>query len=155
MNKEKKHEGGRPAKDREKVKSGTLKIHVSDAEMSQLKLKANQWDVTVSQYVCDAALRHKVSKMIITNNSDLALLNKIGVNVNQIARQLNSSRSYRECFGVSPMREGETLTALKVLQSQRRAADGSARGVCPRADGQDFGLRVRADEGFLDARVGR
>lgn len=123
----KKHAGGRPAKDSDKVKSSTLKIRVSDAEMRQLKSKAAQFDVTVSQYVRDAALLHNITKMIITNNSDLNLLtaevNKIGINLNQIARRLNASKSYRECFGVSPMREDEVAISLKILQSQLAKID--------------------------------
>ena len=76
--------------------------------------------VSVSQYIRDAVLKYLVTKMIITNNRDLNLLtaevNKIGCNVNQIARRLNASKSYRECFGVTPMRESEVLSELRDLQ---------------------------------------
>lgn len=76
--------------------------------------------VSVSQYIRDAVLKYLVTKMIITNNRDLNLLtaevNKIGCNVNQIARRLNASKSYRECFGVTPMREFEVLSELRDLQ---------------------------------------
>ncbi len=65
--------------------------------------------------------------MIITNNSDLNLLtaevNKTGINLNQIARRLNASKSYRECFGVSPMREAEVLSELKDLQTKFASID--------------------------------
>ncbi len=83
--------------------------------------------MTVSQYLRDAALNHEVRKMIITNNSDLNLLtaevNKTGINLNQIARRLNASKSYRECFGVSPMREAEVLSELKDLQTKFASID--------------------------------
>ena len=110
MKNDKKHAGGRPVLSEKKRKS-----------------RADAFGVTVSQYLRDAALTHRVTKMIITNNSDLARLtaeaNKIGVNVNQIARRLNASKSYRECFGVTPMCEDEVVISLKVLQSQLAKID--------------------------------
>lgn len=127
MKNDKKHAGGRHALSEKKRKSSTLKVRVNDEEMSKIKSKANQWGVTVSQYLRDAALKHEVTKMIITNNSDLNLLtaevNKIGCNLNQIARRLNASASYRECFGVTPMREAEVLAELKYLQFKFASID--------------------------------
>lgn len=127
MKNDKKHAGGRPVLCEKKRKSSTVKVRVSDEEMSKIKSKANQWGLTVSQYLRDAALTHRVTKMIITNNSDLNLLtaevNKVGINVNQIARRLNSSKGYRECFGVSSMREDDVVISLKVLQSQLAKID--------------------------------
>lgn len=127
MRKEKKHAGRRPASSERNRKSSTVKIRVTDSEAAAIKLKANQWGLTVSQYLRDAALNHKVKKMIITNNRDLNLLtaevNKIGCNLNQIARRLNSSKGYRECFGVTPMREGEVLAELKDLQFKFASID--------------------------------
>ncbi|HEO3627718.1 TPA: plasmid mobilization relaxosome protein MobC [Streptococcus agalactiae] len=127
MNNDKKHAGKRPALSERKRKSGTVKIRVSESEAEAIKSKANQWGVTVSQYLRDAALNHEVRKMIITNNSDLNLLtaevNKIGINLNQIARRLNASTSYRECFGVSPMQEAEVLSELKDLQTKFASID--------------------------------
>ena len=127
MNNDKKHAGKRPALSERKRKSGTVKIRVSESEAEAIKSKANQWGVTVSQYLRDAALNHEARKMIITNNSDLNLLtaevNKIGINLNQIARRLNASTSYRECFGVSPMQEAEVLSELKDLQTKFASID--------------------------------
>lgn len=127
MKNDKKQAGKRPALSEKKRKSGTVKIRVSESEAAAIKSKANQWGVTVSQYLRDAALNHEVKKMIITNNSDLNLLtaevNKIGINLNQIARRLNASTSYRECFGVSPMQEAEVLSELKDLQTKFASID--------------------------------
>lgn len=127
MRKDKKHAGRRPASSKRNRKSSTVKIRVTDSEAAAIKSKANQWGLTVSQYLRDAALRHRVTKMIITNNSDLNLLtaevNKVGINLNQIARRLNAGASYRECFGVSSMREGEVLAELKDLQSKFASID--------------------------------
>lgn len=127
MNNDKKHAGKRPALSERKRKSGTVKIRVTESEAEAIKSKANQWGVTVSQYLRDAALNHEVRKMIIMNNSDLNLLtaevNKIGINLNQIARRLNASTSYRECFGVSPMQEAEVLSELKDLQTKFASID--------------------------------
>lgn len=127
MKNDKKHAGGRPVLSEKKRKSSTVKVRVSDEEMSKIKSRADTFGVTVSQYLRDAALTHRVTKMIITNNSDLARLtaeaNKIGVNVNQIARRLNASKNYRECFGVTPRREDEVVISLKVLQSQLAKID--------------------------------
>lgn len=98
MKNNKKHAGGRPALSEEKKKSSTVKVRVSRYEMDAIKSKADAFDVTMSQYLRDAALNHEVKKMIITNNCDLNLLtagvNKIGCNLNQIARRLNASESY-------------------------------------------------------------
>ena len=127
MKNDKKHAGKRPALSERNRKSGTVKIRVTESEAVAIKSKANQWGVTVSQYLRDAALNHEVRKMIITNNSDLNLLtaevNKIGINLNQIARRLNASKSYRECFGVSPIREAELLSELKDLQTKFASID--------------------------------
>ncbi|WP_311497658.1 plasmid mobilization protein [uncultured Mobiluncus sp.] len=127
MKKDKKHAGKIPASSERKRKSGTVKIRVTESEAAAIKSKANQWGVTVSQYLRDAALNHEVHKMIITNNSDLNLLtaevNKVGINLNQIARRLNASESYRKCFGVSPMREAEVLSELKDLQTKFASID--------------------------------
>lgn len=127
MKNDKKQAGKRPALSEKKRKSGTVKIRVSESEAEAIKSKANRWGVTVSQYLRDAALNHEVRKMIITNNSDLNFLtaevNKIGINLNQIARRLNASKSYRECFGVSPMREAEVLSELKDLQTKFASID--------------------------------
>uniref|UniRef100_UPI0023F6A701 hypothetical protein n=1 Tax=Olegusella massiliensis TaxID=1776381 RepID=UPI0023F6A701 len=41
----------------------------------------------------------------------------------QIARRLNASASYRECFGVTPMREAEVLAELKYLQFKFASID--------------------------------
>lgn len=122
MKNDKKHAGGRPALSEEKKKSSTVKVRVSGYEMDAIKSKADAFGVTVPQYLRDAALNHEVKKMIITNNRDLNLLtadvNKIGCNLNQIARRLNASKSYRECFGVMPIHEDEVVILLKVLHSQ-------------------------------------
>lgn len=127
MKSDKKHAGGRPALSEEKKKSSTVKVRVSGCEMDAIKSKADALGVTVSQYLRDAALKHEVKKMIITNNRDLNLLtaevNKIGCNLNQIARRLNASASYRECFGVTPMREAEVLAELKYLQFKFASID--------------------------------
>lgn len=127
MKKDKNHAGKIPASSERKRKSGTVKIRVTESEAEAIKSKANQWGVTVSQYLRDAALNHEVKKMIITNNRDLNLLtaevNKIGCNLNQIARRLNASASYRECFGVTPMRESEVLAELKSLQLKFSSID--------------------------------
>ena len=127
MRKDKKHAGRRPASSERNRKSSTVKIRVTDFEAAAIRSKANQWGLTVSQYLRDAALNREMRKMIITNNSDLNLLtaevNKVGINLNQIARRLNASASYRECFGVSSMREGEVLAELKDLQSKFASID--------------------------------
>lgn len=127
MKNDKKHAGGRPVLSEKKKKSSTVKVRVSGYEMDAIKSKADAFGVTVSQYLRDAALNHKVKKMIITNNRDLNLLtaevNKIGCNLNQIARRLNASKGYRECFGVSSMREAEVLAELKDLQSKFASID--------------------------------
>lgn len=127
MRKDKQHAGRRPASSERNRKSSTVKIRVTDFEVAAIRSKANQWGLTVSQYLRDAALNREMRKMIITNNSDLNLLtaevNKVGINLNQIARRLNSSKGYRECFGVSSMREGEVLAELKDLQSKFASID--------------------------------
>lgn len=127
MKNDKKHAGKSPALSERKRKSGTVKIRVTESDAEAIKSKANQWGVTVSQYLRDAVLNHEVRKMIITNNSDLNLLtaevNKIGINLNQIARRLNASKSYRKCFGVTPMRESEVLSELKDLQTKFASID--------------------------------
>ena len=97
MKKDKKHAGKIPASSERKRKSGTVKIRVTESEAEAIKSKANQWGVTVSQYLRDAALNHEVKKMIITNNRDLNLL--------------------------TPMRESEVLAELKSLQLKFSSID--------------------------------
>ena len=56
MKKDKKHAGKIPASSERNRKSGTVKIRVTESEAEAIKSKANQWGVTVSQYLRDAAL---------------------------------------------------------------------------------------------------
>ena len=87
----------------ENHKSGTVKVHVTESESLAVKSKANQWGVTMSQYIRDAALNHRLQKMIITNNFNLNLLtahvNWLGLIINHIARWLNAGDKYRDPFG--------------------------------------------------------
>ena len=92
-------------------------IRVTVAERERVEMKATAAEMTVSQYTRRAVLKTRIAPR--RSSADQALLvelNSIGVNLNQIAKRVNSGRQLSPEFPV-------VLAELKALI--RKINDGS------------------------------
>ena len=71
-------------------------VRVTSAEREKIEAKASEAGLTVSEYSRRAILKSRIKPQQGTVNADPALLlelNRIGVNLNQIALKVNAGRS--------------------------------------------------------------
>lgn len=112
MSRQKKHTGRSGELGRLRDKS--LHIRVSSEEMKQLEDKAKSKRTSTAKYCRDALLYEKVHKANIKEQTELLnQLNKIGVNLNQIAHRINRG----ELFIVQEFLE--LLQSFKTLKKQQ------------------------------------
>nr|WP_244600816.1 plasmid mobilization relaxosome protein MobC [Agrobacterium sp. LAD9] len=112
----------------------TLKIRLSDAELASVKVAAGEAGMTVSAFVRSLSLEGAGVRPIF-NASDRAALSilyenmrKIGVNLNQVARAINSGRAVHPEEVAIALRNVELIAtgvAVELRNSARRA--GNAR----------------------------
>ena len=89
---------GRPQKQEHEKLSETVKLRLTLAEHEHVRSVAADAGVTVSDYLRRRACGYRVPTVVSRQRSDPAVLselNRIGVNLNQIARNLNSDRPLR------------------------------------------------------------
>jgi hypothetical protein len=84
-----KNKGGRPEKAIKKNK--LLGVKCSDFEQAEIQLKAKQYNLTVSQYLRELGLKHKVSIKTLPREviAFQIQLNNLGSILNQIAKKRN------------------------------------------------------------------
>lgn len=88
----------RPTKDANEKLSETVKLRMTVAEHEHVRVQARVAGVTVSDYLRRRAVGYIVPEVPASRRADLSLvneLNRIGVNMNQIARTLNAGRPER------------------------------------------------------------
>ncbi len=112
----------------------TVKIRLSDAELASVKVAAGEAGMTVSAFVRSLSLQGAGVRPIF-NDSDRAALSilyenmrKIGVNLNQVARAINSGRAVHPEEVMITLRNVElvaTGVAVELRNTARRA--GNAR----------------------------
>jgi len=90
---------GRPRKSSEERRSREIKITVTDAELAALKRRAKQAGMPLARF-----LRETGSKAQVVNRTDwrraVYELNRIGNNLNQVARWCNTYKGAAEAAGV-------------------------------------------------------
>ena len=97
-----------------KLRDRSLHIRVSSEEMKQLEDKATSQRTSTAKFCRDALLYKKVHKANIKQQTELLnQLNKIGVNLNQIAHRINKG----ELFIIEEFQE--ILTSFKTLKKQQ------------------------------------
>lgn len=97
-----------------KVRNKQLHIRLDEDEFKQLEDKAKLKRTSTAKYCRDALLYEKVHKANIKEQTELLnQLNKIGVNLNQIAHRINSG----ELFIVQEFQE--LLQSFKTLKKQQ------------------------------------
>lgn len=97
-----------------KLRDRSLHIRVNDEELKQLEEKAKFKRSSIAKYCRDALLYEKTHKANIKEQTELLnQLNKIGVNLNQIAHRINSG----EVFIVKEFQE--ILQSFKTLKKQQ------------------------------------
>ena len=97
-----------------KVRNKQLHIRLDEDELKQLEDKAKSKRTSTAKYCRDALLYEKVHKANIKEQTELLnQLNKIGVNLNQIAHRINKG----ELFIVQEFIE--LLQAFKTLRKQQ------------------------------------
>lgn len=112
----------------------TVKIRLSDAELASVKAAAGEAGMTVSAFVRSLSLEGAGVRPIF-NDSDRAALSilyenmrKIGVNLNQVTRAINSGRAVHPEEVLIALRNVELIAtgvAVELRNSARRA--GNAR----------------------------
>jgi len=89
---------GRPKLDPEEKRSEKLQTHLTPSEATLIKLKCSMSDMSVSQFLRDLALDKEIDTS--ANPEELkkirAELGKIGSNINQIAKAVNSGEEFDE-----------------------------------------------------------
>ena len=96
------------------IRDRQLHIRVSSEELKQLEDKAKSKRTSTAKYCRDALLYEKVHKANIKEQTELLnQLNKIGVNLNQIAHRINKG----EIFIVQEFLE--LLQSFKTLRKQQ------------------------------------
>lgn len=97
-----------------KVRNKQLHIRLDEDEFKQLEDKAKSKRTSTAKYCRDALLYEKIHKANIKEQTELLnQLNKIGVNLNQIAHRINSG----ELFIVQEFQE--LLQSFKTLKKQQ------------------------------------
>lgn len=90
--------GGRPKLDPEEKRSKLLKSYVTPEEYTLIRMKCNMAGMTASDFLRDLALDKEIDTS--ANPDELkkirAQLGKIGGNINQIARAVNSGGEFDE-----------------------------------------------------------
>ncbi|MEZ5896970.1 MAG: MobC family plasmid mobilization relaxosome protein [Parvularculaceae bacterium] len=90
---------GRPKKQLHEKRSQRFNIRYSPAEMRHIRLQAHKAGLEPHEYARRRTLGHIVVTQTTTGRTDPALineLNRIGVNLNQIARAANMGREVEE-----------------------------------------------------------
>lgn len=77
-------------------RSEVLHIRVSPIERAQIEAKADEVGLVMSEYLRGVALKPKlrVTQRKSLDIASMQLLNAVGVNINQIAKALNSRQAY-------------------------------------------------------------
>lgn len=100
------------------IRDRQLHIRVSDEELKQLEDKATSQRTSTAKYCRDALLYEKVHKANIKEQTELLnQLNKIGVNLNQIAHRINKG----ELFIVEEFQD--ILKAFKALKKSQHTRE--------------------------------
>lgn len=82
---------GRPSKPAEETRSEFVRVRVTSSERDRIERQAEKAGLSLSAYSRKVLLRHRVRPAVTSvDAAALADLNRIGVNLNQIARHLNS-----------------------------------------------------------------
>ena len=82
------------------IRNKFMKIRFSESELNDLRSKANALDMTMASYIRQACDTANINVTLTYKKKDSELesiayeLNKIGVNINQIAHKLNSGDSF-------------------------------------------------------------
>lgn len=110
------YKDGRLLPDPMSTRDKTIRVRFTKAEREGLSKLAQEEGMSLSQCIRNRLYKQDVTYVFITHNSDLARLasevNKLGVNVNQIARNLNANRQYRRYLGATDMEADEVKKSL-------------------------------------------
>ena len=110
---------GRPAKAAAEALSASLALRVTALERDRVQRQAERAGLPVSTYCRRVLLGHAVAPALSgTDTAALADLNRVGVNLNQIARQLNARGAAR------PVALDQLLDEMRAVVE--RLADGRA-----------------------------
>lgn len=98
---------GRPKKAALAARDSRVAFRVTGAELEAIGREADAAGVSLSAYCRRVVLRHRVAPAAsVTDAAALAALNRVGVNLNQVARHLN-------IHGALPVDLAETLAEVR------------------------------------------
>ena len=85
---------GRPAKSPEERHTETVRVSLRPADLAQLQANAAKAETTITDFVRAAALGHrfKVVESTAPDFDTIHQLQRIGVNLNQIAKRMNQGQ---------------------------------------------------------------
>jgi len=87
---------GRPAKPAHEARTESVALRITAVERDRIQQEARRAGLALSTYCRRVLLGHSVQPAITeTDAAALADLNRVGVNLNQIARQLNARGAVR------------------------------------------------------------
>lgn len=102
---------GRPPKSPEEKHSETVRIPLRPADFARLQSDADKAETSITDFVRATALGHKF-KVVHSNSPDfdtMRELRSIGVNLNQIAKQMNAQQSIKPSELISACQKLESL----------------------------------------------
>lgn len=76
-------------------KAKKVSVRFTDTEYKELEAKANKDNITISEYIRRSSIKGYYSNKLKMNHTMelLSSVNKIGINLNQIAKYINTNRS--------------------------------------------------------------
>ena len=77
------------------LKTNKVTIRFADDELSNIKFKAQKYNITISEYIRRVAIDNYLDDILKKDYYQVKLyqINKIGNNLNQIAHNLNTTRT--------------------------------------------------------------
>ena len=115
-----------PKKEVSIVKNHRIYLRVSDAEKRIIFLHAKEHDMTISQYILHCALADEFAQA----NEDRQLmleLQRIGVNLNQIARKMNSGSPMLPLAGTLRVLAKKLNTYCEIIMQERKEYQDAVR----------------------------
>ncbi len=90
MSSEHKKRGGRPRKLPQEVRSFCYHPGFSEAENARLEQRAEAAGLPVAEFIRAACLNLQINSLPAVNREAIVALNRLGNNINQVARSLNA-----------------------------------------------------------------
>jgi hypothetical protein len=111
--------GSKKAKD--DIRDHCMQVHVSESERKLIIQKAKTCKMSFSRYLRETAISSNDERLPMVRKEAISEIRKIGVNINQIAHQINQvhlaggSINYEKYFTLLGKYNSELKEALKAL----------------------------------------